>query len=148
MSDILSVLSLLTALMAVGFAMRSAEQARRANELNLVEEKIKIYEAVNSVHMHHQMCGMRIDSFQVAVLVPVAARAKLILNQELVEQFSTYHSKAVEMSSMVLAAYDQDPEGYAQLLALTADVRLRGKKLIADLESDLRKQTQDSWRPS
>ena len=128
--------------------MRSAEQARRANELNLVQEKIKIYEAVNSVHMHYQVYGMRSHGGKVNELLPVAVRAKLILNESLVEQFSSFHSKAVELSSMVMASYDQDPDGYQQLLGLTVELRIKGKKLIADLESDLRKHTQDSWRPS
>ncbi|WP_417788462.1 hypothetical protein [Stutzerimonas xanthomarina] len=91
MSDILSVLSLFTAFIAAGFAMRAAEQAQRANELNLVEGKIRIYEAVNSVHMHHLVYASRMDQNKVNELIP---------------------------------------------------------KLIADLEEDLRKQTQDSWRPS
>lgn len=148
MGDIISILSFLAALMAAGFAMRSAEQARRANELNLVKEKIKIYEAVHSVHMHNMMYGSRIDSKKAEELLPVALRAKLILNESLAEQFSTYHFKVVEKSSMVLASYDQDPDGYNELLAVAVEVRLRGKKLIEDLENDLRKNTQDSWRPS
>jgi len=147
MSDIISVLSFFTALIAAGFAMRSAEQARRANELNLVNEKIKIFEAVNTLHTHLQICGTRFDVMQANVLSAVAVRAKLILNDRLVEQFSSYHSKVVELAALALN-YDQDPEGYRQLLAASVDVSIRGKKLTAALESDLRKQTQDSWRPS
>ncbi len=128
--------------------MRSAEQARRANELNLVKEKIKIYEAVHSVHMHNLMYASRVESGKVGELLPVALRAKLILNESLAEQFSNYHGKMAELCSLVVVSYDNDPEGYKQLLALAVDVRLRGKKLIEDLENDLRRHTQDSWRPS
>uniref|UniRef100_A0A6M3XUK1 Uncharacterized protein n=2 Tax=viral metagenome TaxID=1070528 RepID=A0A6M3XUK1_9ZZZZ len=145
--DGIAAVALVVSLLAVAASLRAAEQARRANELNLAQDKMRIYEAFYSVHMHQTSRAMQMNVGIVDKLAEVATRADLILPESLSTALSKYHYDMAVHCSKLLVKDTDNPFPFQEVLAEAVSLRLQGQRLAKDLKANLRRSIQDNWNP-
>jgi len=147
-SDYIAAASLVVAVFALVYAAKSADQARRANALNLVQEKLKIYDDFCAVRAEHERDGEGVGLLLAIKMGPIRSRARLIYSEEIYSSLARYEK---DLTAMVEDFSNVSVDGTASYLKprqFSEEIKKDGSKIEEMLVTDLQKATREDSRTS
>ena len=145
-SDYIAAASLVVAVFALVYAAKSADQARRANALNLVQEKLKIYDDFCAVLATHRRKRQAIGLLKAGEMQPIASRARLIYSEDIYQALAGYGKDLMALVENFTEVSAGGNAAYLAQLEFSEEVEKRGANIEEMLVADLQKATRDDSR--
>ncbi len=143
-SDMIALLAVLIAGLSALYARWAAMQAKRANELALLNHRKAIYDAFHELRMHMQQRGVRPDLEQVSKFYYPSRDAAFYVKETLSSEISKYYDLCFKVADLAKAGNALFPNESKEIQKIAAQAQHFAEAIDNNLKALIKKYATNS----